>query len=56
MKRHSNFHASANIVFGLVLQLEVLHEIIVTIEVLQDMVKIVQYNGIGGIWPKLIEV
>jgi len=40
VKQHSNFHAGPSIVFWLVLQLKVLHEIIVTIEVLQDTVQI----------------
>ena len=40
MKQHSSFHAGPSIVFWLVLQLKVLHEIIVTIEVLQDTVQI----------------
>jgi len=33
VKQHSNLHAGPSIVFWLVLQLKVLHEIIVTIEV-----------------------
>jgi len=40
VKQHSSFHAGPSIVFWLVLQLKVLHEIIVTIEVLQDTVQI----------------
>jgi len=40
MKRHSNFHARPSIVFWLVLMLKLLHEIIVTIEVLQDTVQV----------------
>jgi len=40
VEQHSSFHVGPSIVFWLVLQLKVLHEIIVTIEVLQDTVQI----------------